>query len=93
MKWLLLLLAPWLAWGALAADAKPLRIALNADIRSLEPGVNRDRNSDEVIHHIVEGLVAHRADMSIGPALADTWSVSPDGKTYTFKLRRGVRFH
>lgn len=93
MKWLLLLLAPWLAWGALAADAKPLRIALNADIRSLEPGVNRDRNSDEVIHHIVEGLVAHRADMSIGPALADTWSVSPDGKTYTFKLRRGVHFH
>jgi len=78
---------------AFAAGALPLRIALNADIRGLEPGVNRDANTDLVIHHIVEGLVAHRADMSIGPALADSWTTSADGKTYTFKLRRGVSFH
>jgi peptide/nickel transport system substrate-binding protein len=77
---------------AIAAQL-PLRIALNADIRGLEPGVNRDANTDLVIHHIVEGLVAHRADMSIGPVLADSWTVSPDGRTYTFKLRKGVRFH
>ena len=90
-------LAAAFAIAALAAQVDaaqvPLRVALNADIRGLEPGVNRDANTDLVIHHIVEGLVAHRADMSIGPALADSWKTSTDGKTYTFTLRKGVQFH
>jgi peptide/nickel transport system substrate-binding protein len=35
----------------------------------------------------------HPADFSILPDLAEKWTVSPDGRTYTFSLRRGVRFH
>jgi dipeptide transport system substrate-binding protein len=30
---------------------------------------------------------------NIVPALAEAWTVSPDGRSYTFKLRRGVKFH
>ncbi|HEX2889828.1 ABC transporter substrate-binding protein [Vineibacter terrae] len=70
-----------------------LTIALNADIRSLEPGINRDANTDTVIQVLFEGLVAHRADLSVGPALAESWTVSDDGRTYTFRLREGVKFH
>ena len=70
-----------------------LRTRLNADIRSTDPGTNRDANTDGVIAHVVEGLVAFRDDTSIGAMLADSWAVSNDGKTYTFRLRQGVKFH
>ena len=69
-----------------------LRIRLNEDIRSTDPGVNRDSNTDAVQAHLVEGLVAFREDTSVGPLLAKTVEVSPDGKTYTFTLRPGLRF-
>jgi peptide/nickel transport system substrate-binding protein len=76
------------AWGQ-----KVLRARLAADILSLDPGTLRDENTDAVVLHIVEGLVASREDGSIGPMLASTWTVSEDGKRYTFKLRSGVTFH
>jgi peptide/nickel transport system substrate-binding protein len=84
----------WLAVISTCADAETLlRVRLNADIRSTDPGTNRDANTDGVIAHIVEGLVAFREDTSIGPMLAESWSVSNEGKTYTFRLRQGVKFH
>jgi len=81
---------------AAAALAQPaagtLRVRLNADIRSTDPGLNRDANTDGVMMHIMEGLVAYREDASVGPLLAESVQVSPDGKTYTFKLRQGLKF-
>jgi peptide/nickel transport system substrate-binding protein len=69
-----------------------IRTVLSADMRSTNPGVDRDGATDIVHQHIVEGLVGFREDLSIGPMLAESWDVSPDGKTYTFHLRHGVRF-
>jgi peptide/nickel transport system substrate-binding protein len=89
-------LAAALTLATLAAPvlaAQPLRISFTADIRSTEPGVNRDSNSDAVVPHIVEGLVAYGEDAEIRPLLAKSVDVSADGKTYTFKLREGVTFH
>jgi peptide/nickel transport system substrate-binding protein len=40
-----------------------------------------------------EGLTRIQDDFSIAPQLAESWTVSPDGKTYTFKIRQGVKFH
>ena len=73
-------------------QAGTLRVRLNADIRSIDPGLNRDANTDAVMMHVLEGLVAYREDASVGPMLAQSWAVSPDGKTYTFKLRPGLKF-
>jgi len=89
------LLALALASPALAtpAAADMLRINLNADIRSTTPGTNRDDNTDAVVLHLVEGLVAYREDGSVGPLLADAIEVSDDGTAYTFHLRPGVTFH
>lgn len=70
-----------------------LTIGLNSDIRSTNPGVNRDANTDTVMLHVVEGLVGYREDGSPAPLLARDIEVSADGLVYTFKLRDGVRFH
>jgi peptide/nickel transport system substrate-binding protein len=73
--------------------ATMLRARLNTDIASTNPGVTRDENTDAVLMHVVEGLVAYREDGSVGPMLASGWQVSPDGKSYLFRLRPGIRFH
>src|SRR5439155_10620914 len=85
-------LALWAMLGKAGAETL-LRTRLNADIRSTDPGTNRDANTDAVVAHMVEGLVAFRDDTSVGPMLADSWAVSNEGRTYTFRLRQGVKFH
>lgn len=68
-------------------------VAEAADIRSTNPGVNRDDTTDGVMFTMVEGLVGYREDGTVGPLLAKSIDISPDGLTYTFKLRDGVKFH
>jgi len=80
-----------LAGGAQAATA--LRVQLPFDVRSINPGVNRDHNTDGVVLHMVEGLVAYGEDALPKPLLAEKVAVSPDGLTYAFTLRPGVKFH
>ncbi len=75
------------------AEDRHLRVAINTDIRSNNPGVARDANTDTVIHHIVESLVGYGADLRVRPVLADSISVSDDGLIYRFHIRPGVRFH
>lgn len=84
------------AAGVSAVSAAPettLKVALTADIRSSNPGVNRDDNTDSVILNVVEGLVGYGADGDVRPLLAENVEVSDGGLTYAFKLRRGVKFH
>jgi peptide/nickel transport system substrate-binding protein len=76
-----------------AASAQTITYALNQDPRSTNPGVNRDGNTDAVTLHMVEGLVGYDEKGEAKPMLAREINVSPDGKTYTFKLRKGVKFH
>jgi len=76
-----------------AAAQSILRARLNSDIVSTDPGTRRDENTDGVLLHIVEGLVGSREDGSVGPMLATRWSISPDGRVYTFTLRADVAFH
>jgi peptide/nickel transport system substrate-binding protein len=68
-------------------------VAQPADIRSTNPGVNRDNTTDGVVLNIVEGLVAYHENGTVGPLLARSIVTSPDGLTYIFKLRTNVKFH
>ena len=47
----------------------------------------------EIVHYnILEGLTKINMNGSVTPLLAESWSIDPDGKVYTFKLRKGVKF-
>ena len=49
---------------------------------------------DQVLYaNVFEGLTRFGPDGSINPGLAESWEISEDGLTYTFKLRAGVLFH
>lgn len=69
-----------------------LKIRINSDLRATD-GLNRDANTDTILHHIFETLVGFKDDLSIGPVLAESWDISDDGLTYTFTLREGATFH
>ena len=65
----------------------------------LEPSPGLDPTSaaaaaiGEVVHYnVLEGLTKINMDGTIAPLLAESWQVDPDGKVYTFKLTRGVKF-
>jgi oligopeptide transport system substrate-binding protein len=55
---------------------------------------NRAHTSVEthLLINLMEGLVSYDKDLGVIPALAETWTRSSDGKTYTFKLRKGVKW-
>jgi peptide/nickel transport system substrate-binding protein len=64
------------------------------DSVGLDPAYETDGNSFMVCDNIYEALVAYADEStSLEPGLAETWDISPDGKTYTFQLRKGVKFH
>ena len=46
-----------------------------------------------ISEQLYDGLVRLNKNFNIVPALAEYWEISPDGKIYTFHLRKGVRFH
>lgn len=60
---------------------------------TLDPQVAASMVDLEVIHHLYEGLVTIDGKYDTKPLLAKEVKVSDDGKTYTFILRHGVKFH
>jgi peptide/nickel transport system substrate-binding protein/oligopeptide transport system substrate-binding protein len=64
----------------------------NYDPRSLDPALSTDVPTGRVVSYLFDGLTRFTPDAKVVPALATSWESSPDGSTYTFHLRRGVRF-
>ena len=70
-----------------------LVFAQGAEPRSLDPAYSDDAESSKITFQIYEGLVRYKKNNTeVEPALATEWSTSPDGKEWTFKLRKGVKF-
>jgi len=69
-----------------------LRIAAQIP-ESLDPIRSKYYWESEIVLQIFDGLLRFDHNLNIAPALAQDWQISPDGRTYTFRLRRGVHFH
>jgi peptide/nickel transport system substrate-binding protein len=67
--------------------------AQRAEPKTLNPVVNLDQPSRDVIRRMTADLIhINRYTQKTEPALAKSWTVSTDGKSYTLRLRRGVLF-
>src|SRR5438552_3150918 len=90
-----------LAFGILVAcrcapqrDPTTVVFARGADTQKLDPGDVDDGESIKVLVNITEGLVRFKTGSAeLEPCLATSWTISPNGLVYTFKLRQGVKFH
>ena len=85
-----------------AAEEKPaapkaggsITIAISQDLdQSLDPHVSTSAGKREIFFNIFEGLVKAAPDGSFVPSLAESWEISDDATTFTFKLRDDVKFH
>ena len=67
--------------------------AIAEDLKSLDPHSSTTAGTREVLFNIYEGLFKTGPDGELIPAVAEKYTTSADGLTYTFTLRDGVRFH
>ena len=81
-----------MATTAVAKD--DLTIAIQLEPPHLDPTSAAAGAIDSVLYsNVFEGLTRFGPDGSVNPGLAESWIISNDGLTYTFKLRTGVKFH
>ena len=73
--------------GNLAAN-QSITINWGAEPPSLDPGLATDTTSSNVLLNIMDPLVKLGDDLKPVPSLAESWDISPDGKTVTFHLRK-----
>jgi peptide/nickel transport system substrate-binding protein len=86
--------AGFVAAAMASASAQVLEIGADLGPTGLDPHLITAFPSFMVVNgNIYEGLTSIDKDLKVVPGLAESWTVSPDGKTYTFKLRPGVKFH
>src|SRR3977135_4332381 len=81
-----------------AASAQPKRggtitLAVSKELALMNPLVNTSSTEGRIRDLMYEPLLARDLKGAIQPRLAESWEISKDRKIYTFKLRRGVKFH
>ena len=82
--------------GAVQAQSSKTSVTLAMVLEppGMDPTIAPAAAIGEVVHYnVLEGLTKINVDGTVTPLLAESWSMEPDGKSYTFKLRKGVKFH
>ncbi|MDD3661084.1 MAG: ABC transporter substrate-binding protein, partial [Lachnospiraceae bacterium] len=96
---LLMLLSMTIALTGCSGDkaeenSSTITVGIPQDIEdSLDPHKAVAAGTKEVLFNVYEGLVKPDSAGNLNPAIASGYTISEDGRTYTFKLREGVKFH
>jgi ABC-type transport system substrate-binding protein len=69
------------------------RYPISASPTTLDPAMVQDGDTIDLLQQTFEGLTTWGTDNKVQPNLAERWDISPDGTTYTFHIRHGVKFH
>ena len=95
ITFVLALILPFsLAFAETPVSGGSLVVCQPAEPPGLNPTANTAAAIDRVVYsNIYEGLIKVNSNGEFVPGLATKWDVSPDGKGYTFRLRKGVSFH
>jgi len=95
LLWALVASAALAATSIHAQDKKDSAvIAMTLEPPGLDPTAGAASAIGEVVlYNVLETLTKIESDGSIKPLLAQSWTVTPDNKTWAFKLRTGVKFH
>jgi len=76
------------------APRQVFRFRLREEPPTVDPAQMTDNLSEAIVMNVFRGLVAMDPEsLAVVPAVAASWTVSPDNLTYTFRLRDGVTFH
>lgn len=82
--------------GTDSSAAQPggtLKVAINAQPLTLDPPMTTATITRDISRNIFETLVTLNSKLQVVPMLAKSIDESKDGKTYTFHLRKGIKFH
>jgi oligopeptide transport system substrate-binding protein len=74
------------------ADKQEITVNWGAEPPSLDPGLATDTTSSNILLNVMDPLVKLGPDLEPVPSLAESWEVSPNGKTVTFHLRPDGRW-
>lgn len=90
--------SPLVFTGTMALAQEPkMGGTINAVIQPEPPGLMlalvQNGPTQMVSGNIYEGLLRYSKTLEPQPGLAESWTISPDAKTYTFKLKQGVTWH
>ena len=89
----LVMILTLLSCGVASAARTNIRLCVPSEITSLNPYGTTAAADFQLINQIYEGLFFLDSDMKLQPRVAESYTIGEDGVTYTFKLRKGVKFH
>ena len=80
-----------MAWAPVQAET--LTVVMASKLTVLDPVLTASHQTRNHAYMIYDTLLATDANNKIQPQMADKWDISADGKTYTFTLRDGLKWH
>jgi oligopeptide transport system substrate-binding protein len=80
------------ATGSRVITGGTFRYTLSGEPDSLDPNLATSAEAVTIMGELFDGPAKLDKDLNVKPDLAESWTISPDGKVYTFKVRKNVKF-